>query len=169
MLKNSIMMLMTLILISCSVPFRIYTETDKFNPDIEATYTSQITVKHSNPFDMCEVYLQYVNIKSEKSNKLGFFITYIGKHWAFIGEIKLLIDGKVYKYSPSQSPHRDVGGLLGVTETSQFLIPKEIFEKIQSKGNFDMRISGQKRSFDINENEDLVDKMKIWYTAINKQ
>ncbi len=167
MIKKSILIIIALILISCSVPFRIYTETDKFNPGVEATFTSQITVKHSNPFDMCEVYLQYVNINSENSNQLGFFITYVGEHWAFLEEIKLLIDGTVYKYSPSQSPQRDVGGLLGVTEKLQFLIPKEIFEKIQTKGAFEMRISGQKRSFDISENVDLVAKMKIWYTAIN--
>lgn len=164
--KYLIMIIVTFILVSCSVPFRIYTETDKFYPGVEATYTSQITVKHSNPFDMCEVYLQYVQIKSNNNDQLGFFVTYVGEHWAFIERIRLLLDGTVYEYIPSQTPQRDVGGLLGVTEVIQFLIPIDIFEKIQSVGHFDMRIIGQKRSFDVNGNENLVMKMKTWYAAL---
>lgn len=118
---------------------------------------------------MFEVYLQYVNIKYDNSDEFGFFITYIGEHWAFINEIRLLVDGKVHVYSPSQEPQREVGGLLGVIESIQFKIPEEVFNKIQTCDKFDLRINGQRRSFDVNSNDDLINKMKIWYSTIKNK
>lgn len=155
-----------LLLLSCSVPFKVLTQQDKFNPGVTQIYSSTITVKGSTPLDLSELTLQYNAFKSADSTRFGFYFIFNAKRWAHIESLKLLISGDVIDLRPVTEPKRVVGGLLGVTESILVDIPEPVIKRIMSTGSCDARVLGEHRSFDFIFDNDRIDKLKAFYSRV---
>ena len=156
----------SLLFTGCDPSFSIYRKTDKFQPNDIQYLSSLVTVKHSNPFDICEVrkYFQY-EISGTKS-RYFFIYEMIGDNWAFMEKVKILIDGKVNDFTPINSPTRDLKYLTNVREIMSVQISEEVIQKIAASNNIDVRIVGDKRDFEYSFDKNLKEKFLKFYNTV---
>lgn len=156
---RKLFLLCIIIIYGCN-PYKIIKETDKFNPNITLYYSTPVNIKSSNPFDMAEISVQFVNIVKPDTSIYGMAFNYDGKKWAFIESTKFLVDGNIFEVFPATKPIRKITLGTFVTESLAIRFLPEQVKLLENAKTIDIRIQGNDRSFDVNFNIDLRNKLK---------
>lgn len=130
---------------------------DQFAPNKMHLYSSTIAIKGTkllSPEWACFT----IDFIGEKGNSLNYIrnrwsieTTYAYYDWAFVDELKFVVDDKVLSYRSSYNPLREVSSAFStvrISEINVFQIDEELLQSIKSAKKVAVRLSGQHSSID---------------------
>lgn len=132
---------------ACS-SLKINSETDPYDPGKKLFYTDRIIIKEQRPFDLSELSLRYLLVKTDDTEKklLGFYFT--GKSYPDFRSLELNTGSEIHKLNFKEPVTSEDLGLLGVAVVYYIELPQTIIRQFSLGGDCSLKINSSLENYE---------------------
>lgn len=173
-LKNILLFLIVSIFISgcaSSGTFKAYLKNeDKFNPGVKTYFSDKIQLTKSSMLTVTKGEFSLFHSKSGQNKSWYIETTYVSEKWLFVNTLMFNIDDKIYTFTSSQNPIRDVGYVFSdiIREVNRFNVSDDFIESLSKAETVYTRLSGSNYYHERELKPDEIKNIKWYIGYINE-